>query len=292
MPLRGPSAIEQLKSLGNSCTNLSRDLLVNCYEFDAQDLATLLSSKDNEATAAALAFLWTDLRRESVQPQPLLHCAYARTATLLAGMNTWSNPRSNIHLVCERVFDALGSSSTQVSRTAPLSLILADVLTDAALELQSRGGLDWLTLANSCCAMWPSLTSRLFAFLEVGNDQQRSALEYICAVAYPTPDHPWFTRPFLPWWFYQVHERLHWQKEGCDVLEQLLSRPQVEARLSEISKRGTATTINGANVDSIVKEISEFQLDSDLPKRTRTLLHHLASGDQSSFWDDEVGANR
>jgi hypothetical protein len=292
MSLRGTSALEQLSQLETACAQLSAASLADCYEFDSQDLATLLGSKDAEETAAALAFLWTDLHQRSRQPEALLHCAYARTAALIASTNTWANPRSNIHLLCERVFDALASRTSQTSAHHPLSLLLADVMATTVKCLQNRGGLDWLTLANSCCAIWPIMTRQLFAFLSTDTHQWQSAFEYVCVVAYPTPDHPWITRPFLPWWFYEAHETLKWEEQSCDVLAQLLSPLQIEARLRGISESEAIIAPQHLNVAAIVDEIVDLQLESDFPKRVKILLRHLASGDKVPFWDDEVGAVR
>lgn len=100
--------------------SVSVDLLYHCYEFEKQDLATSLTTDDMEALAEALSYLWTDLRYVASQPIELIRYAFYRTSFCLVNTSAWNNPNGAVHLLCDRLFDAISDEHFNEPSVKPL----------------------------------------------------------------------------------------------------------------------------------------------------------------------------
>jgi hypothetical protein len=282
-------SLNELQRLGsNACSQISTATLQHCYEFDASDLTRLSAARTAEELSGPLTFLWTDLRQRAPQPQPLIECAFYKTAYAIWNSSSLSSALTPLHDLCDRVFDALAAAPPHVQPRAPRSQLLADVLVEKCTELQSRGTLEWLRLANSCCAIWPNRTADLFAFLEEPRGHE-CALEYLCALAYPTNDHPWSPEPIALWARYGVHEELVWPEPARKHLARLLSDAAVCTRLASLPRDILMGRRAGASLATVVDEILKVQLDFDFRRRRQILLHHLAVPNSDLVWNDEWG---
>ncbi len=273
---------------GDSCATLSAESLKNCHEFEKTDLDRLVSSADSESASAALTFLWTDLGYPAPQPALLVRCAVKWSAHAIVETSGWADPSSNVHGLCERLFEALALHPTHANPDDELYGLFADVLVCTVADLQAGGGLEWVPLANSCCAIWPRRVQDCYAFLEPSHPRTTAALHYICALVYATQDHPWAIDPVHLWERYGAQAGVRWGAGAIHELDLLLSKRSLLARLHfmQAHVKGLPQI---ADASALLEEIIGVQLDVDLEPRRQILLHHLSAGQQDLVWNDEWG---
>ncbi len=277
---------------GDACHSMSNEVLSNFYEFDEFERENLQKASNMERLADALTFLWSDLyhslkHRNAKHSENVLNCVLLKTSICLCRSETWSDPRSVIHTLCDRIFDALFLENSRCIWPAYFVSYLRKVIVGVVKTNQKSISLDWIRLANSCCAIWPSEIETVFDFLLRRSERYEATLSYISVLAYKTSDHPWISSQTYLWEKYGDSEAIFWSKECVKKLDEFLSVANIRKRLGDLDDNADLRIPSGAPLKSIIEEVLKIQIDLDYPKRRSVLLNHLQNSSHDLYWDDE-----
>ncbi|MCA9696636.1 MAG: hypothetical protein KC431_03845 [Myxococcales bacterium] len=267
-------------------------------ESSPQSLALIARGGPADQLVHALYSYWIDYDNGYLEDPGLLARALLDTVVVLAAhgrdrAGSWSvdeeQALGHAFRALHRRRDAIEAALGKKAVAALGEVVFAEVarLREAVLVLAPPAD-DWLELLNTAVVLWPEHGAAAFASLgEPGPEDWRSTMQLVSVLAYPTAQHPLWSRALLPWRRLGQEFGLHWSESSVAALALALADEPLRRGLEAL--RRWAEPGERAEVEAMTGDILEFLLESDLRRRRAILLAQLRAEKPANHWPDEYG---